>query len=343
MRQRIPVILFPSPTIQCGRSILANPVWLLKCLRYCVRLNESSLVGKLRVALLIPAAAHLLRISTKYGIEHIHAHSCANSAHLVALANLFAGLPYSVTVHGDLKVYGSDHRTKFENAKFIATVTEPLQKEVLEACPQLELSHVPIIPMGVDLARFTAPEMDCPKDGPLRLVSVSRLAHVKGHTYTLQALSRLPPDCKYTYEIVGDGEMHDQINAEIQGLGLQNQVQLVGFKKEGEVRELLENSDLFLLTSFGLGEAAPVAVMEAMACGLAVICSIIGGTKSMITSGYDGVLVKQESIDEIYTALTRLMNDRKLLQELGRNARRSAELKFSHEKNAKQLAKHIFC
>ena len=93
-----------------------------------------------------------VRKARRAGVEHVHIHSCATAAHLGALGHILGDLNYSLTLHGDLPVYGTDHRAKMQRACFVSAVTRPLQKS-LEA-------HIgpgrpyPLIWMGVDTDRF---------------------------------------------------------------------------------------------------------------------------------------------------------------------------------------------
>jgi len=333
--------LVPFPMVKTLVYLLLHPLWLFRALAYCVKLQESSLAEKLKAMLFIPVAAHLITFVREKNIAHVHAHSCANSSHLVALAYLQNSLPYSITVHGNLSEYGKDHFSKMRHAKFVATVTKPLQTEVLEANPDFTEERVPVIAMGVDLSRFSVAGPRKDSSAPFKLTSISRLAFVKGHTYTLQALAKLPSDLNFHFSIVGDGEMREQLEKEVTELGLEEKVSILGFKPEGDVIKILEDTDIFLLTSFGFGEAAPVAVMEAMACGKAVVCSIIGGTRDMISDGEDGFLVAQKNVDQISDVLKRLMEDGVLMNDMGHKARKAAEEKFSHKNSAKKLCDSI--
>jgi glycosyltransferase involved in cell wall biosynthesis len=143
------------------------------------------------------------------------------------------------------------------------------------------------------------------------------------------------------YLIVGSGPEEAAIQAEVARLGLQEQVQMLGAMDETRVMEVLGQVDALALISIGKGEAAPVAVMEAMSCGLPVICSIIGGTPDMITDGVDGFLVEQEDVAAIANRLKRLIKDRRLASQLGHAARAKALSHFDHRTNAAKLVKQI--
>ncbi len=116
---------------------------------------------------------------------------------------------------------------------------------------------------------------------------------------------------------------------------LKEHVRFVGALSEGGVSALLKTADVCLLTSVGLGEASPVAVMEAMASGVPAICSRIGGTADMIESGVDGILVEQEDVAGIEGAILGVARDRDMLGRLSIAARKRAERDF----DAKSLAR----
>ena len=144
-----------------------------------------------------------------------------------------------------------------------------------------------------------------------------------------------------SYLIAGDGPERSEIEAQADQLGLRDQVQFLGALGEDDVLGLLHRVDALALTSVGQGEAAPVTVMEAMACGLPVICSIIGGTPDMIRSGYDGLLVPQEDAAAIADAVQRLAQGPEMARRIGRAARSKAVTSFDSHANAARLLDKI--
>jgi colanic acid/amylovoran biosynthesis glycosyltransferase len=336
--------LFPPDWVSDTLFLISRPAAVFKLLKYVAGLRESNWLDRFKVALLVLPAATLCRIARDQNAMHLHVHSFANSAHVAALAHLMGGCSYSLTLHGDLEVYGKDHVSKTARAKFVTCVTEPLKRQILERIGLPE-TKVHVLWMGVDTRRFKPIDrpVRAPQD-PLRLLTVARLHVNKGHRFALRALRKLKDQgLAARYTIVGDGPDRGAIEQEVAALDLTRDVELVGTKSETDVLNLLQQSDALLLTSVGMGEAAPVAVMEAMACGVPVVCSIIGGTRDMIRDGHDGFLVEQEDTDAIAWSIGMLIKDPELAVRMGQAARVRAEQVFDCEALAGRFRRLVVC
>lgn len=331
--------LFP-PSLGTSLSLLVHPRRLGHALAYIAKLKDIPGQDRAKIAALLPSAWALVCDAQKHGVTHVHIHSCANAAHLGALAYILGDLPYSLTLHGDLPVYGRSHPDKMRHAKFVSAVTRPLADQIRSVSPQ---THAPVIWMGVDCARF-APILDTRKPNSVfTLTTVARLNHNKGHRFVLRAIARLRERGQALhYRIAGSGPEEDKIRAEIAELGLEDHVSLLGSVDEDKVLELLQTTDALALTSVRQGEAAPVTVMEAMSCGVPVICSIIGGTPDMISDGIDGFLVEQENVNQIEARIATLMTDPEAAARIGKAAREAALRHFDHRHNAGRLVEQIF-
>ena len=99
--------------------------------RHLWSLKETSPARRLIGTLWAPAAAQLVAACRADRLDHLHVHSCGNAAHVAALAHRWGGPPYSLSLHGDLPVYGRDHKQKMRNAAFVAVVTRALQRQTL--------------------------------------------------------------------------------------------------------------------------------------------------------------------------------------------------------------------
>jgi glycosyltransferase involved in cell wall biosynthesis len=240
-----------------------------------------------------------------------------------------------------MPVYGRDHKEKMADARFVACVTKPLQQDVLELTGK-PIDQVPLIRMGVDTTVFAPSQQNQTQAGKLTLVTVARLNPSKGIEYALNAITESKRmGYEITYLIAGEGPYRQVLEELIDKLDLGGSVRLLGTTPENEVIALLHRSDAFVLPSIGLGEAAPVSVMEAMSCGVPVVCSRIGGTPDMISDGVDGFLTPQRDVRALLQAFTTLTDDPILRKTLGENARARAVREFDYVSMAKELLRHI--
>lgn len=334
--------VFPPNLGSILGPLLRRPARTLRAISYILSLSETSLLGRVTRLALVGAALDLVAACRRHKISHIHIHSCANAAHLGALATILGELNYSLTLHGPLSVYGSDHRDKMARASFVSAVTRQLSETLRPIRADMP---TPVIMMGVDTNRFAPVSRAVrTRSDPFRIFTAARLNQTKGHRFALRAMAALRdakkgPEILYT--MAGEGPERAAIEAEIENLGLTQQVTLLGAVAEDTVLEHVRNCDALCLTSIGKGEAAPVAVMEAMACGRPVVSSIIGGTPDMISDGVDGLLVDQEDVDAIAAALFHLMDNPEAAEQMGRAARATAEQFFDYKKSANKLLEAI--
>ena len=127
-------------------------------------------------------------------------------------------------------------------------------------------------------------ELGIPQDATV-LLSVGELSKRKNHEIVIKALSQLE-DKNIVYAICGKGQLHDYLNNLARRLNILDRVFFLGFRTD--IIEICKSSDIFVFPS--LQEGLPVALMEAMACGLPVVCSQIRGNVDLITDGVNGYL-----------------------------------------------------
>lgn len=206
-------------------------------------------------------------------------------------------------------------------------------------------SRTIVVRNGVDLCYF-APSVD--KRAEMRerlgigtealLVCASRLTPIKGLDVLLDALA-LVAQCGYRFRcvIVGDGPARQQILARRDALGLSESVILVGF--QADVRPYLQAADVFLLTSFY--EGLPLAVLEAMSCGLPCVVTDVGGNSEAVGDGREGFVVPAGSSDSVAAAIAKLIADPERRANMGRSARRKVSKAFDVRIQMKQLAETL--
>lgn len=325
--------VYPPSKWAVMRMLVGRPIGALKSILYIFSLSER----RIKAIGYLLCAADLAYFAHKRRLDHIHVHSCSDAAHIAAMAQLIGGTPYSLHLHGDLVVYGKDHAQKAQRASFVSAAARPMQSQLIKdaGVPQ-DRTHT--MWMGVDTAQFTPRTEAHDNSKPLHLVSIGRLHLCKGHRYTLQALRALMDEgANIQYTIAGGGPHQKEIEAAVAEGNFGDRVRMVGSLGENEVRALLSTADAFVLSSTGVGEASPVAVMEAMSAGIPVISSIIGGTPDMMEDGVDGQLVAQEDVAGLTNAIRRLHDDPAFRQRMGAAARKRACEQFDYHVTSKKL------
>lgn len=181
---------------------------------------------------------------------------------------------------------------------------------------------------GIDIARIDSAE----PNGELverlgfsgrRIVGiVAKLSQIKGHRYLLEAMRLLlesHPDASLM--IVGDGPLRSRLEKQTAELGLSDSVRFVGSRDD--VASLLKVMSVFVLAS--TSEGSPNAVLEAMAAGLPVVATEVGGVPEMVSNGRTGVLVPAKDPEAMAAALAGLLDDGERAAAMGRAAREAVE------------------
>ncbi len=171
-----------------------------------------------------------------------------------------------------------------------------------------------------------------PENGPL-IGSVGRLDPVKGHGTLVRAFARVlgqHPDAHLV--LAGEGECRPACEALARELGAGERVRFLGWRDD--VKELLGAMDLFVLPS--LNEGMGRAVVEAMAAGLAVVATRVGGVPQVVAEGVTGVLVPPEDPASLAEAIGRLLSRPGERQAMGQAGRQRAPA-FSAERMCEEL------
>ena len=168
-----------------------------------------------------------------------------------------------------------------------------------------------VLGVGVDVEKYSdfkinralkRKEIGVPEESFV-LLSVGELNKNKNHEAVIKALAEVG-NKDIHYIICGEGRLEEYLNNLSKSLGIENQVHLLGFRKD--VIEITKVSDVFVLPSYR--EGLSLALMEAMACGLPVICSDIRGNSDLITDSKGGYLVKPNDKKKLALFINELFN-----------------------------------
>jgi len=158
----------------------------------------------------------------------------------------------------------------------------------------------------------------------IRLITVGRLIPLRNLPLILEALVHLP---ETTLTVVGDGPCLGEWIEEANRLNLRERVDFVGAQQHGVVQKLLRQHDIFVLASSH--EGFPHSILEAMAEGLAVVATAVGGTPEIIEYGNNGLLFPANDRPALQRALTRVVEDADFRRTLAEQGRVTVETKFS--------------
>jgi len=301
--------------------------------------EASGLRGRLRLLAFAGmgavAAGHLIRL----GAVHVHAHSCADAALVACFAAAWAGVPYSMTLHGPIEHYREAQGAKWRHAAFGIAVTRKLREQVLGTVPGVDPAKVHVAAMGVDVTRFRRSSAYAPPAAgePWRIATCGRLHRAKGHQDLVSAVGLLRDRGRLVVlTVIGEGEDRDIIEDRIKELGLGDQVTLAGAIDSDRVRETLERSHLFALASHD--EAIGVATMEAMAMELPVVVSDVGGVRELVREGIDGLFAPAESPAAFADAIERVIDDPSKATSMGASGMARVRSEFHAGVSAELIA-----
>ncbi|MCG5061678.1 MAG: glycosyltransferase family 4 protein [Limnoraphis sp. WC205] len=181
-----------------------------------------------------------------------------------------------------------------------------------------------LIESGVDLDLWPPRESrQSQPDQPVRFIYVGRLVDWKGVQFLIEAFQQVAhQNSNAVLELVGNGQLQQQLENRVQELGLQNQIRFHGWQPSAKVNQLLRECDVFVMPS--LREAGGNAIMEAMAIGLPTIATNWAGP-SYIVDSRSGILVDPSSPEEftkgLAQAMIRLAESPQLRDQMGEAAK----------------------
>jgi glycosyltransferase involved in cell wall biosynthesis len=151
-----------------------------------------------------------------------------------------------------------------------------------------------------------------PADAPLAGI-IARLTEQKAHRYLFDAIAGRPELAALHLLVVGDGDLRDELRAQVDRLGLSARVHFLGARRD--LGDLLAAIDLFVMPS--LWEGLPLSMVLAMGAGLPVVATRVAGIPEVVDNGVTGLLVPPADVAALGSALARLVSDRKLGKTLG--------------------------
>ena len=272
------------------------------------------------------------------GVQVLHAHGFKQSIY-GRFAAYMAGVPVIIChLHGDVKgawrklrPFG---RMSVGMTDAFVALTETMRRDLLSGFygyrPDPE--KIFLVPNGVDTLKFApAPDKDRARwrvripEGRPAIGMVGRASREKGHEVLLDALKLLREEGReFTAVFAGGGPLLRKLKEKAAGAGLEGSVIFMG--ERSDVEQILPALDVYAHPS--LSDTLPVSLLEAMASGVPVVASRVGGIPQVVEDGVTGLLVEPGEPGVLASALGRLIGDPALSAKLGAAARLKVEEEF---------------
>ena len=287
-------------------------------------------------------AVYVGRRLRKMGIDHVHAHFAGMASRTAFWINKFFEISFSFTAHANdifsPRQFEIGLDKLVDTARAIVTETDYAARFLRERFSR-RADRVHRIYNGLDLAEFGRADFS---SSPPVIIAVGRLIPKKGFGDLIRACALLAERGKsFRCEIIGEGPLGNELRRQIVELCLQNNVVVTGAKPQTHLRRRLAAANIFVLPSVidpdGGMDNLPTVIMEAMATGLPVVSTIIGGIPEMVIENETGFLVQPGDAAAMADAIQTVINDCSSAARLGHSGYERARTLFSIEKNVREL------
>ncbi|RPI96586.1 MAG: glycosyltransferase family 1 protein [Chloroflexi bacterium] len=253
------------------------------------------------------------RLIGSFKPDVIHAHFAVPAGALARMLARMTGIPYVLTIHlGDVPG-GVPEKTDewfrwiypftpdiWKNAREIVAVSEYTRQLALKKYKQ----EIQVIPNGVDLSAIM-PNQISPNDPP-RIVFAGRFMEQKNPLQFVHTLNELK-ELSWQSVMIGDGPLMHDVKCAIEDYGLADRFQLTGWLDPQDVLNWFGRSDILFMPS--RSEGLPVVGVQALAKGLAIVASRVGGFVDLVDEESNGYLVRDNESAKFSSRLSSLLSD----------------------------------
>ncbi|NJM97827.1 MAG: glycosyltransferase family 4 protein [Phormidesmis sp. RL_2_1] len=324
-----------------GASSEAERAAMALSLQHVSTHDEGSLLHRLNVFAI--ALSHLLYKLIQNDIDLVHLHVSEKGSVLrkILLLWLIKAFRKPVLMHTHGCEFHTFHESlpkwlqqgvnaSLQRADGFIVLSQSWQDYYLTHC-DLDPSRVIVLPNPVEIPADIPHRDDSPR---IQFVFLGRVGQRKGAFDLIKAWAQLPTEClnKSQMILAGDGEL-DYAQNLIEKLNLAASVKLAGWINGLQRNQLLQASNVFILPSYN--EGLPMAMLEAMAWGLPVISTPVGGIPEMVDPQKTGYLVNPGDIQGLTKAMRTLIEDASLRAAMGHSARervKPLDVKVYHDK-----------
>jgi len=272
---------------------------------------------------------HMWKLTRCERFAMIQAHWVIPNAPVAVLIGMLRKIPVVISMHGSdvyiaerFKPVGWVARWAFKRAAAVTASSPDLMQRAQKLGAPLQPHRAVVIPYGADPSVFRAPAMPRPElrqklgfgEDEQILFCIGRLVYKKGFEYAIKALPQvLLKFPRARLIIAGQGDLHAELEEQVLAACVKKHVTFTGAIQHDKVPEYLAGCDLFLLPSIvdksGNVDGLPNTLMEALATGVPVIASSIGGVALAVEDKVNGLLVAQRDSAALAEAICLLLSD----------------------------------
>ncbi|MHB8596412.1 MAG: glycosyltransferase family 4 protein [Ktedonobacteraceae bacterium] len=297
-------------------------------------------------------ATVLAKLLEQQNIRWLHAHFAHGPTTVADFVYLLTKIPFSFSAHAK-DVYESSPDLlirKIRRAQFVATCTGASKcylTGLFDGLPDAEQQQqkIHLVYHGVNTQQFSPDETNLRGDEVNRvplILSVGRLVEKKGYQYLIMACKILiERGIQFHCAIYGSGPLQQDLQQQIAQLDLEEYVHLYGDRTQETLPAIYRGATLFVLAPCiaqdGDRDGMPNVLLEAMATGLPVVSTPVGGIPELIEHERNGLLVPEKDALLLANALDHLLCDATLRNRLGKEARHFITAHFDAEQNLQRL------
>lgn len=296
--------------------------------------------------MMVPHAIYLAEVFRKDGIAHVHCNWATYPATVGMLIQQWCGLPFSVTAHAyDIHMMPWMLPAKLEAASFFVTCADYNRRYLSSMCSAAAASRIVLNYHGTNLQRFQPGPRSSGED--FRVVSVGWFKEYKGFHFLVDAIARLVAQgVNARLHLAGDGPQRGYLEEQAKRLGIADRVVFHGYMDHDRLVSLYRDCDAFAMgsiemTNFGRQDVIPNVIAEAMAVGLPVVSTKMGGIPELVEEGVSGMMVPQRDPAAMAEALARIAGDGDLRARLSRAALARVADIWDRSKNLEALAREF--
>ena len=199
-------------------------------------------------------------------------------------------------------------------------------------------SDAVVVPNGVDIGRFLNPKSRILNPNDVTLITTSRLVPKNGVGDIVEAMKFLPSAIKL--KVIGSGVLESNLKLKIKNCKLEDRVEMLGDIKHDDIPKHLHSADIFIRPS--LSEGQGISFIEAMAVGLPVIATPVGGISDFLIDGETGLFCNVNDPKSIAEQVNKLISDKLLRDRIIENARKMVREKYDWDLIAREMKGKVF-